>query len=319
MVLQKHPIYWFDDGSLALHIQNVLFKVHYSLLKRHSPYLASMDNVHPKESIPKVNEIDIPVTYILVGEDRRVSVRDVEALLEHMYHDFPLSPDSSFERIVAVLRSSSPQQLDVPVVHAKARDYLDAIFARKMPSDIDPQQLHEVLSVAKTFRLLSVLKVVLYQAMVSSNLDSDDDTPPPSNLKLLDPPLQTSYQTPLSCDAPPSVNGRQLMKADVQLCERLMERVIDHFTPILFTPATTSHMACTDVFADTWMNLVISPALEDQGVYKPIETLERIKQIEWAQYGLCADCVIEKREEWTGEQENVWALIEKWLEGEPTV
>lgn len=98
-----------------------------------------------------------------------------------------------------------------------------------------------------------------------------------------------------------------------------MTRVIDHFTPILFTPATTPHMACTDVFADTWMNLVISPALEDGGVYKPIETLERLKRIEWAQRGLCAECVEEKRKEWTGEQETIWALVEKWLEEESLV
>src|ERR1700742_3482410 len=102
----------------------------------------------------------------------------------------------------------------------------------------------------------------------------------------------------------------------MQLCKRLMTRVIDHFTPILFTPATTPHMACTDVFADTWMNLVISPALEDDGVYKPIETLERLKRIEWAQRGLCAECTREKRKEWSEEQEAIWALVEKWLEDE---
>lgn len=68
----------------------------------------------------------------------------------------PISPDSSFERIAAVLRSSGPQQLDMPSVHAQARGYLDAIFAKRAPSDIDPKQLHEALSIAKTFRLLSV-------------------------------------------------------------------------------------------------------------------------------------------------------------------
>jgi len=317
MGLRKHPLYWFDDGSLILHIQDVLFRLHYSLLKRHSPYLASVDNVHPIESIPIVNDLDKHSIYIRVGEDRRISTRDVEALLEHMYHDFPLSPDSSFERIASVLRSSSPQQLDMPGVHAKARGYLDAIFAKKMPSDIDPTQLQEALFIAKTFRLLSVLKIVLYQAMVSSDLDLDDDTPPPSNTTFLDPP---SFQSPFnSGSSGPLVNGERLTEADMQLCKRLMTRVIDHFTPILFTPATTPHMACTDVFADTWMDLVISPALEDDGVYKPIETLERLKQIEWAQRGLCAECMKDKREEWTGEQESIWALVEKWLEEESIV
>lgn len=78
-------------------------------------------------------------------------------------------------------------------------------------------------------------------------------------------------------------------------------------------------MTCTDVFADTWMPLVISPAIENDGVYKPIETLERMKQIDWASHGLCGACVAEKYEEWSEEQENVWALVEKLLKAESSI
>lgn len=92
-----------------------------------------------------------------------------------------------------------------------------------------------------------------------------------------------------------------------------MTELINHFTPILFTPAATPHMACTDVFADVWMPLVIQPALEDDGVYKPLETLERIRNVDWRKHGLCEDCVKEKREEWREEQENIWKLMDGWL------
>lgn len=68
----------------------------------------------------------------------------------------PLSPDSSFERITAVLRSSSPQQIDVPVVHSKAVEYFRAMFENKRPCDIDPSHLHDAVSVSRTFRLRSV-------------------------------------------------------------------------------------------------------------------------------------------------------------------
>jgi hypothetical protein len=95
---------------------------------------------------------------------------------------------------------------------------------------------------------------------------------------------------------------------------RLMTHLIEHFTPTLFTPPATSHMACTDVFADLWMNLVIQPAIHDDGVYKPLETLERIKCIDWAAAGLCSPCAVEKNEEWTGEQELIWNLIDQWLD-----
>jgi hypothetical protein len=96
-------------------------------------------------------------------------------------------------------------------------------------------------------------------------------------------------------------------------CAHLMSETIAHFTPILFTPATTPHMACTDVFADTWMNLVIQPALDSDGVYKPLETLQNMIEIDWASHGLCDSCCIEKREEWKGEQESIWSRVDNWL------
>ena len=108
-----------------------------------------------------------------------------------------------------------------------------------------------------------------------------------------------------------------LPQEDAEICMTLMTRFIEHFTPILFTPAATPHMACTDVFADSWMRLVIQPALNDNGVYKPLETLERMKSIDWAKEGLCPSCVVEKREEWTEEQRTVWSLMDGWLELTP--
>jgi hypothetical protein len=93
-----------------------------------------------------------------------------------------------------------------------------------------------------------------------------------------------------------------------------MTGIVDHFTPILFTPATTSHMSCTDVFADMWMSLVIQPALENDGVYKPLETLQYIKDIDWPKFGLCAHCVIAKQAEWTREQVDVWEKMDGWID-----
>lgn len=92
-----------------------------------------------------------------------------------------------------------------------------------------------------------------------------------------------------------------------------MKGIIEHFTPILFTPATTSHMACTDVFAETWMQLVIQPAIENDGVYKPLETLQKVIDIDWGYHGLCPPCVIDKRAEWQREQEDIWEKIDSWI------
>jgi len=62
------------------------------------------------------------------------------------------------------------------------------------------------------------------------------------------------------------------------------------------------------------MPLVIQPALDDDGVYKPLETLEKIKNIRWEEHGLCKECVAEKRDEWTHEQRTMWKLMDSWLE-----
>ena len=112
----------------------------------------------------------------------------------------------------------------------------------------------------------------------------------------------------------PSINGTpHVSPADRALCETLLEKVIAHFTPILYTPAAGLHMQCTDVFAEYWMPYVIQPSLEDDGVYKPMESLERIKNIDWEKAGLCPECAVEKRKEWSEEQEMVWNLIDEWI------
>lgn len=97
-----------------------------------------------------------------------------------------------------------------------------------------------------------------------------------------------------------------------QRCKDILNQLIDHFTPILFTVATANHMACTDVFAEAWMPLVIGPALENNGLCSPIETLQTIMDLDWKSHGLCEDCVKDKRDEWRGEQEDVWEKLEGW-------
>ena len=72
-------------------------------------------------------------------------------------------------------------------------------------------------------------------------------------------------------------------------------------------------MGCTNVFAETWGPMVILPAIKDNEVYKPLEALGRLKEIDWAKHNLCENCVKEKRKEWTDEQTNVWNSMERWL------
>ena len=150
--------------------------------------------------------------------------------------------------------------------------------------------------------ILQVRKAILYSLVTTTDFDATESTNTPNPSEVQDPKL-------LPCPI--------LSRDDAEICMTLMTRFIEHFTPILFTPAATPHMACTDVFADTWMRLVIQPALDNDGVYKPLETLERMKSIKWNKEGLCPSCVVEKREEWSEEQRTVWRLMDSWLEPTP--
>jgi hypothetical protein len=152
---------------------------------------------------------------------------------------------------------------------------------------------------------LQVRKAILYSLVTTTDFDATES----SN-------TQTS-PTPSEAQDPKLLPCPVLSRDDAEICMSLMARFIEHFTPILFTPAATPHMACTDVFADTWMKLVIQPALDNDGVYKPLETLERMKNIEWDKEGLCLSCVLEKREEWSEEQRTVWRLMDSWVEFTP--
>jgi hypothetical protein len=83
----RHPIFWFDDGSVVIRVQDRLYKIHKSLLSRHSDFFAHCHPVtKPSDDVLR----RVPPTdcdYIVVDPDRRVLANDVEVLLEHLYHD----------------------------------------------------------------------------------------------------------------------------------------------------------------------------------------------------------------------------------------
>ena len=93
VVIRNHPIYYFDDGSLILDIDTQRFKIHRSLLARHSGFFCrSADMLSNSEMIPSSSTSGLlglldGVPRIVLGHSRPVRPEDVEALLQHFYHD----------------------------------------------------------------------------------------------------------------------------------------------------------------------------------------------------------------------------------------
>ncbi|KAJ7067021.1 hypothetical protein C8F01DRAFT_1120023 [Mycena amicta] len=322
-VSTQHPVFWLDDGSVIIEIEAVTFKVHRTLLTRHSPFLLSCTQ---------------STLSVRIDPARGVSALDFLVLLESLYHDELLSLDTPFRRIASIVRVTAPNQLHFPRLHELALRY----FVHQFPSGpipfLHPPHLEEALALALEYNVKSIQKGLYYSLVTRSNFETGDDNAlgaPGENLDLdsrppsvsqptaekppangnIDPTVGLVPTTGSLATLPASVSAHRsiLPPRDSQRCMRLMSHLIDHFSPLLFTAPAARHMACTDVFAGTWMPLVIQPAIEDDGVYKPLETLERLKHIDWAEAGLCGACILEKHAEWTEEQKVVWGAMDGWL------
>lgn len=58
---------------------------------------------------------------------------------------------------------------------------------------------------------------------------------------------------------------------------------------------------------------VIAPALENNGLCCPIETLRAIQAVRWEEKGVCAECCEQKRAEWEEEVKVVWGKLDTWI------
>lgn len=76
---RRHPAFWLEDGSVIVRAENDAFKIHWTLLTRHSPYFSTL----PKSKSDEHS--DVPI--VLIPDHLGVSSLDFEALLQHLYHD----------------------------------------------------------------------------------------------------------------------------------------------------------------------------------------------------------------------------------------
>ncbi|KAK7466119.1 hypothetical protein VKT23_004844 [Stygiomarasmius scandens] len=193
---------------------------------------------------------------------------------------------NDFQRIASLIRISSSDQLDFPELHEQAK----TCFVSLLPKDAHQVAVfqcdyaQEATALAIQHNIPNAIKPLLYHLVAHSGLDS--------------------FPTHIPKEFAKKVTSRG---------NTLMENLATYFTPVIFTPPPTSHMACTDVIADRWMQFVITPVLADSGLCHPIESLEMLKSVDWVKEGICEDCVKDKRDEWTEEQNTVWNKMDDWL------
>jgi len=82
--------YWLEDGSLVLSLCHNVYKVHKTLLFRHSPTLTKwtrqQKNDHKVTAENLFQEV-AGCAHVRVPDEVGLRDEDLEALLEHLYHD----------------------------------------------------------------------------------------------------------------------------------------------------------------------------------------------------------------------------------------
>ncbi|KAJ3784501.1 hypothetical protein GGU10DRAFT_388255 [Lentinula aff. detonsa] len=315
-MIQRHPLYWFDDGDTILHHEilnnhdysGTLYRIHLSKFASvkspefsSSSQLVTEPGLDPSDDgLPKLESLQTTADgilerdilsnnhgckYIVLGRERAINVNDLVALLDHVYGENVLSSKSDFNRITSILRITSPNQLDIPALYEEAIGYFIDLFPNDAQelSTFKCEFTEQAMVLALQHNIRQPQKALIYYLATQTHLDSDFSVPLPN---------QTTIST---------------------LSHTISSNLISFFTPLLFTPPPTSHMECTDALAGYWMPLVISPAIEDSAMGKPLQTLERMKNVNWTEYGICEECVRDKREEWTEEQSRVWKLMDEWI------
>ncbi|KAI0347577.1 hypothetical protein BDW22DRAFT_248 [Trametopsis cervina] len=283
-MLSRSPEFWADEGTLVLILRNEGFKLHRSLIHGQSNRIAELEASNLSSDMNN-DEYGLAVLRL---PDGTADPADFSVLLRHIYSETDMklfTGLSGCRKLCSLIRVSSPTQMDCPAIYSAARLRLQELLGAGLGA-LEPEyreDAEDILSVVSQYDLQPLQKRLLYTVATTSHFDSLEPHP-------------------------------SLPSALTTLCATLQDNLIAHFTPILFTVATTAtHMNCTNIFAEEWMPLVIGPALEDSGLCRPVETLRMIQKVRWEEHGLCAECCKEKRGEWEEEIRTVWDMIDGWI------
>ncbi|TFY74146.1 hypothetical protein EWM64_g9866, partial [Hericium alpestre] len=87
--VQKHPRFWFDDGSLLVVVGSTAWRLHESFLALHSPKVQQwiLDADDPwVRSVAKQTGVLPSVPVLTPPKEAGIAAADFEVFVQHMYH-----------------------------------------------------------------------------------------------------------------------------------------------------------------------------------------------------------------------------------------
>ncbi|KAL1742703.1 hypothetical protein HDZ31DRAFT_42657 [Schizophyllum fasciatum] len=172
----RHSTFWYDDGSIVLHAENTLYRVHKSLLSLHSEVFADM------LSVPQpIDEDQLEGCHIvrLHGD----TAADWQKLLIILYNALYLEsfqPPKDHTRTVmnflpGLLRLATKYRFRA--FREKSITILAALFPSALPSEIackwKPSFAIELIQIARQVNILELLPYA-YLCLTDALKDSDD-------------------------------------------------------------------------------------------------------------------------------------------------
>ncbi|KAF8074996.1 hypothetical protein FPV67DRAFT_1475672 [Lyophyllum atratum] len=328
---RRHSDLWFDDGSVICRAENTLFKVHMSLLSRHSVFFKDMflmpqpkspcDDTSPKPSTIDVESNGIPVVDLYDTAD------DVGHLLAALY-DWPTfgnNDQEDFRMVSGILRLSTKYIIDF--LRARALEHLSMAWpedlARSHEADVAASSTHlyphpiAIIKLAREVDAPSLLPAAFYDLSRSPFTH------------IFEPTEEDQMYRPLP-------NLSNLPAADIQrLC--LGKEAGQHaITSLITAMGSSQHVRPAQLSAHTRKPTAIGVCISaaacrkdfselvdlatqhylfdrERGCCDPLYVAEELGQLKSAEFSECKACA-KSLEAWaTREREKMWRSIPIWF------
>jgi hypothetical protein len=288
-----HPDFWYSDGSVILEVGNTKFKLHRTVLQRHSAYFFSL---FQKEATYFEVEKGIPNATIPVYRVSETTADDFATLLDLTENpmtyilEFVLK-DHPMPLLARILRAAYALSFGVERIWAGVTvehmwpPTLDRVTDKVIP------YASIALELARTCRMHKIGKRASYELLRMPAFGQSTAT--------------ASSGADADLGALPHADLLHLLRAREQLC--LIWAEVAGKAPAGFP--------CLQGRVHTiWTELVHTSGIFAKGMIDPLMGLQKLIDIPWEDRGVCRKCVEVKVKEWTELRRKLWADLDVWME-----
>ncbi|KAF8067815.1 hypothetical protein FPV67DRAFT_1493711 [Lyophyllum atratum] len=328
----KHPVHWHLDGSVLIQIGSMRFKLHRSVLVRHSEWF--QHTFERGEDAPeRASELvdNLPLYYL---DGLGVDPHNFSVLLHALDDAITyVETEPPFATIASILLASSA--LTFTKFEAYAIRYLETMWSPDL-ADLTKTAIpyaFESMILARECALFSVLKRVMYELVRMQGFGQPAPTPdnraPAVTLNAQDlntllhareklmtvwtaaadpdefPPCAAEPEPLPQAGVPPpgaaTHDARQILASDAPAAAN---------SPALPRPCTATSRVDSKLAHD---NLIKTTGILKAFRWDPLCGLQAMIEAPWDTEGFCEACVENRREVWEGERERVWEELDEWF------